>query len=561
MTAKYLKLWVFEMIKNDNLRSAGDEIEYTKEQLVEYAKCRQDIFYFAEKYYKTRNANTGSIDNIKLYQYQKKILKIFINPPKGKRNVIIMQPRQSGKTTVVGLYILHFLLFNVDKNAMILAQVEKTALEIMHKIKHAYELLPKWLQQGVTLDGWNSKSIKLENGCRAFCSTTSGVSSAGFTIDLLYLDEFALIPNSIASSFYASVYPTVAAVPDSKIIITSTPRGMNKFHDIWKKAVDGENNYYAFRVKWDEPPGRNQEWLDEQIATLGNRETQQEFLCNFLGSSLLLVDSSRLEKIKSAEPVTTWYGGLMDIFEMPIKGERYVVGVDSASGTGKDFSVIQVLRYTSDREVYQVASYRNDNIIPDDFAKIVISVSNFYNFCPIMAESNNGCGDRLCTTIFYEYDCDRLCNCDRKGLGVLATRKSKFDACMNLKRYFDNGWVNIRDQRTIYELSRFEENEGSMQTFSAASNEHDDSVTALYWALYYFMTTFFEGVSKASTTIENEFKVNIEIEDRGRDDDRPVFASSTYSAPRSYTDGSGMYRSNNDINNDMSFWKNFHNDF
>ena len=153
------------MIKNELLREAGENIEYTKKQILEFARCRQDIFYFAEKYFKTRNAKTGEVANIKLYPYQKKIINFFVNPPDNKRNIIIMQPRQSGKTTVVSLYILHFLLFNTDKTSMILAQVEKTALEIMEKIKKSYELLPKWLQQGVCLDGWNKKSIKLENGC------------------------------------------------------------------------------------------------------------------------------------------------------------------------------------------------------------------------------------------------------------------------------------------------------------------------------------------------------------------------------------------------------------
>lgn len=536
------------MVKNDNLRGVGEEIQYTKEQIIEYARCRQDIFYFAEKYYKVRNSKTGNIDNILLYKYQRKILQIFVNPPKGKRNVIIMQPRQSGKTTIVALYILHFMLFNMDKNVMILAQVEKTALEIMHKIKHSYELIPKWLQQGVMLDGWNSKSIKLENGCRAFCSTTSGVSSAGFTIDLLYLDEFALIPNNIASSFYASVYPTVAAVPDSKIIITSTPRGMNKFHDIWKKAIDGQNNYYAFRVKWDEPPNRDQKWLDEQIATFGNRETQQEFLCNFLGSSLLLVDASKLEKTLSMEPIETWYSGAMDIYERPMRGKRYVIGVDASSGTGKDFATANVLRYESDKEAVQVAVYRNDTVDPYTFAQIVISISDYYNRCPIMAESNNGCGDRLCQTIFYDLDCDRLVNCDKKGLGVLATRKSKFDSCMNLKRFFDNGWLTINDQRTLYELSRFEEKEGQVQTFAASSGEHDDAVTSLYWALYYFITPYYEGISLIENKVESKYRIGLEV-DGGKDVDgeRPIFTSNVNNYHvNNYYNGSGVYGNAND---------------
>lgn len=539
------------MIKNELLREAGEKIEYTRQQVMEYARCRQDIFYFAEKYYKTRNAKKGGIDNIKLYPYQKKIVSHFVNPPKGKRNIIIMQPRQSGKTTVVSLYILHFLLFNTDKTAMILAQVEKTALEIMEKIKKAYELLPKWLQQGVCLDGWNKKSFKLENGCRCFCSTTSGVSSAGFTIDLLYLDEFALIPNNLASDFYASVYPTVAAVPDSKIIITSTPRGLNMFHDIWKKAMSGENNFFAYKVEWNEPPIdgtrlRDSEWLAEQIATLGNQRVQSEFLCNFIGSTTTLVDSSKLERVPMWTPELTWYNGLMNIYETPVRGCNYVLGVDPSTGTGKDFSVVQVLKYDNDRQVKQVAVYRNDSIDPYVFAQVVISISDYYNKAPFMVENNGTSGDRLCNTIFYDLDCDRLVNCDKKGLGISSNRKTKFDACMTLKRYFDNGWLDIGDQQTIYELSRFEEKEGNAQTFAGPEGDHDDTVCALYWALYYFTTTQYDGISLAENKVDRKFKIKVNPEEP-EEDDAPVFASSNASPPRgNYYNGSGVYGGMND---------------
>lgn len=536
------------MIKNELLREAGENIEYNKKQILEFARCRQDIFYFAEKYFKTRNAKTGEVANIKLYPYQKKIINFFVNPPENKRNIIIMQPRQSGKTTVVSLYILHFLLFNTDKTSMILAQVEKTALEIMEKIKKSYELLPKWLQQGVCLDGWNKKSIKLENGCRCFCSTTSGVSSAGFTIDLLYLDEFALIPNNLANDFYASVYPTVTAVPGSKIIITSTPRGLNKFHDIWKSAKEGKNNFYAFKVEWNEPPAdggkpRDEVWLSEQIATLGNSTVQREFLCNFLGSSSTLVDTSRLERLNAKDPIQTWYNGLLSIYELPIRNSKYVIGVDSSSGTGKDFSVLQVLKYVSDREVSQVATYRNDSIDPYVFAQLVIAVSDFYNFCPIMAEYNNGCGETFCRTLFYDLDCERLVNCDKAGLGVLATKKSKFNACMNLRRYFDNGWVDIVDSQTIYELSRFEETNNA-QTFAATGEEHDDTVTSLYWALYYFNTEQYEGIQSGFSRATDKFKVDIELQDNKtvEEEDRPIFGSTgDVQTTDNWLNGSGMY--------------------
>lgn len=536
------------MIKNDLLREAHEKIHYTPAQIREYARCRQDIFYFAEKYYKTRNATSGGIDNIKLYAYQKKILSYFVNPPKGKQNIIIMQPRQSGKTTVVSLYILHFLLFNADKTAMILAQVERTALEIMEKIKKAYELLPKWLQQGVCLDGWNKKSIKLENGCRAFCSSTSGVSSAGFTIDLLYLDEFALISDNMSRSFWASVYPTVAAVPNSKIVITSTPRGLNLFHDIWKKATSGQNNFFAYRVQWNEPPAdggrrRDEEWLAEQYATLGHQHVQSEFLCNFIGSSNTLVDASRLERTLPKNPIHSYYNGLMSVYEHPRRGAKYIIGVDPATGTGNDFSAVQVLRYEAINRVYQVATYRYDAIAPYDFAKVVIAISTLYNNCPIMAERNNGCGEVFCNALYYDYECERLINCEKGGLGVLSTSKTKFSACMTLRKYFDNGWVELNDTTTISELSRYEEIKTNI--FSGPESDHDDMVTSLYWALYYFTIPEFDGEVSEKNVIEDEYKIKVSDEHRietDEDNEPPVFGSSSDINPyQNYFNGSGMY--------------------
>ena len=236
------------------LRRAGVSFRMSPEEQAEYIKCALDVHYFTETYCKVKTED-GSINNIKLREYQKEILDNFVN----SRFNILMASRQVGKTISASIFMLHTILFSNDKNIMIVANKGDTAVEIVDKIKSIYSLLPFFLKPGIKT--WNQKSLTFENGCRIKTSARSKTPAIGFTIDVLYLDEFAHIPSNIIEPYYTAAYPTVSAVQNSKIIITSTPNGMNLFHKLLTDAERPEgdplkNNYKPMRVYWHQVPGR-----------------------------------------------------------------------------------------------------------------------------------------------------------------------------------------------------------------------------------------------------------------------------------------------------------------
>jgi hypothetical protein len=236
------------------LRRAGVTFRMSGDEQQEYVRCALDVHYFVEKYCKVKRED-GSIGNILLRDYQKEILDNFVN----SRFNILMASRQVGKTISSAIFMLHKILFDNDKNIMIVANKGDTAVEIVDKIKSIYSLLPFFLKPGIKT--WNQKSLTFENGCRIKTSARTKTPAIGFTIDVLYLDEFAHIPSNIIEPYYTAAFPTTAAVQNSKIIITSTPNGMNLFHKLLTDAErpDGDpqkNNYKAMRVYWYQVPGR-----------------------------------------------------------------------------------------------------------------------------------------------------------------------------------------------------------------------------------------------------------------------------------------------------------------
>jgi hypothetical protein len=425
------------MARDTRLRSPGEQVKLTRLIIEEYIRCREDILYFAENYFYIVSIDEGR-HKIKLRHYQKKILKALMFPEKNKRNNIIAASRQIGKSTLMTIYALHYMLFNDDKTVAILANKEKTAKEILEKIKLAYAELPKWLQKGVLDDGWAAEKIKLENGTRVIASSTASSAIRGMSISLLLLDEFAFVPNNIADDFMSSVYPTISSGNTSKIIIVSTPNGLNHFYQIWKSSVRNENSFMPIKVSWKEIPGRTKKWADETIRDIGIQKFNQEYAVQFLGSSNTLIDPSFLERMTIEVPVDVKLGSLMSIYEPPRTKGMYICGVDSAKGTQGDYSVVQVIRIMNERDIKQVAIYRCNTIDPLSFAQVVISISQYYNNAYLMIESND-VGSQVANSIFYEHEYDYILNCDKKGLGILATRKSKLAGVMMLKRYIENG--------------------------------------------------------------------------------------------------------------------------
>lgn len=459
---------------NPSIKKAYIKINYSEEHILELIKCSEDVIYFAEKYVTIIDPDKGKTI-IKLREYQKRLLKHL----QENRFSVLLLSRQTGKSLCSAIYILWYSLFHADKVSAILANKEKIAKVIFDRVKLAYEKLPHWLQMGVV--EWNSLSIKLENGSSIFCSSTSSTAIRGATISgVLFLDEFAFLSNTIAEDFFSSVYPTIAASQDAKIIVVSTPNGLNHFHDLWRKAETGKNSFKPFKINWDEVPGRDKEWLEKVRKDLGELKTNQEILMRFIGSSKTLISPEILEKLDSISPQNIIDN--LRIYEDCVKNHTYVIGVDSSRGTGGDYSTCQILDLSIE-PIKQVAVYRNNTIGPRNFGKIVAKFGRMYNDAFLVVENNSeGClvTDTLWNEESYENIVDWGTN--KNEIGIRATSKSKTLALDVLKDLMESRKVEIVDQDTIYELSKFTEERPGI--FKGLDGENDDLVSALYWALF-----------------------------------------------------------------------------
>lgn len=493
--------------KDPCLRGAGETIVYTKEMIQEYIRCKEDIIYFAEHYFKIISSKGEHC--IELYEYQKRMLKAMVGGDGDPRPyVACVAARQIGKTTISTIFITHYLLFNELKNVAILANREKTAVEIINKVKMAYRGLPLWMQQGISdrYGGWTKTAFGLENGCKCVASSTAAAAIRGMTISLLFLDEFAFVPQEIADDFYTSVYPTVTRDPNAKIVIVSTPNGLNHFYDIYKGAVSNENNYRPIKVNWWEVPGQDDEWKKKIIRDMGPVKFNQEYNGKFLGSSSTLIDSDVLERINPKKPIATKYGDLMQIFEHPQIGKHhYILGIDSAGGTGGDYSIVQVLKVVSHTEIHQVATYASNMVSPHNFAEICIGISDYYLKANMMVE-NNEMGGQVADKIWYDFECDRILNTDPKGIGTRSTRKSKLIANMLTKRYIEEGWLKLNNAETVRQFGMYEE--VTPNVFRGPRTDHDDHVTSIIWGLYYMQTPYFEGdLTAVRRSINEVYKI------------------------------------------------------
>ena len=525
---------------NDGLRRIGEPVDYSevidtpegrRTKLNEWIRCAEDIIYFAEHYCWINTIDDGVV-LVKLRDYQKSLFKSLYDEQEERRHRIIMSSRQSGKTESMSIYVLHYILFHKEKTVAILANREKLALEILSSLKMKYERLPKFLQQGITTLGWTASKIELENGCKVITGATSMSSIRGYTIDRLILDEFAIVPQNIADNFFASVYPTVSSGKTSRIIITSTPLGMNLFYDIWQKATRKENDFVPIKIAYWEVPGRDEKWKKKMISDIGPVRFRQEFECAFLGSSQLLISPEYIERygVNYKEPIELRYNGAMQIFERPIKGAKYVLGVDSAAGNGGDHSVVQVLRIDSPTFIEQVAVYRANDVSYTAFGLIVKEISDMYNDAYIMLE-NNDIGAQVANYIWYELECDRLVNLIKHQLGIRSSSKSKVAACLNMKRLFELGYLILRDTNTINEISTFVEVRPNV--FKAQEGAHDDLVTSLMWGLYFLQTPYYED-ENSNATAET--------------------SSETEQKPQVNYDGLGKVFTSYDMNNDPNSW-------
>jgi hypothetical protein len=383
-----------EMFGGDpTLRGAGERFEYTEEMIRELIKCREDILYWAEKYFYIMTIDDGK-KLIGLWDFQKKLLKVILNPPDDKRHIIVLSARQMSKTTVTTIFLLHAAIFSKDETIGILANREATAIEILSRLQFAYSHLPIWMQRGVV--EWNKKSMRLENDVKIKAQATSHNSLRGEAISICVIDECGFVPEHTWEGFYSSVYPAISSGQRAKIIMVSTPNGLNHFYDFYKKATLGENDYYPVKINWNQHPKRDEKWKEMMIRDCGKQRFEVEFNNKFLGSTSTLCDPNALENLFPKEPVDiSKWSGAFQIFEYPQEGCQYILGVDPGKGTGGDYSVVQVLKLKAQHEIEQVAIYRSNYIKIESFANIIIGISDYYNSCEAMVESNV-VGELLC---------------------------------------------------------------------------------------------------------------------------------------------------------------------
>ena len=472
---------------NANLKAAGVTVEFTPENIQEYIKCSQDPIYFIENYCQIVTLDHG-LQFFKLYECQKKKVDVIHN----NRRVILMEGRQQGKTTTSAAYILWYTLFQANKNVAILANKATAAREVLDRYQTMYELLPQWMQQGVTT--WNKGDIELENGSKVFTAATGKSGIRGKSVNLLYVDEAAIIPNNVAEEFFTSVYPTISAGQTTKILLSSTPLGYNHFWKFWNDAENGRNGFVPLFIPYWEIPGRTEEWAAEQKAMLGELKYNQEVLCKFLGSSLTLVNADVIAKM-SIDPIIYSKDGL-DVYVKPQAGHTYCMVCDVAKGVGGDYSAFQVIDIT-ETPYRIVAKYRSSSISPLLYPNVIYKVGKDYNDAYALLEINSS--EQVAHILYTELEYENILFVNRytdgqvvgggfgggkTQLGVNTDKKVKRIGCHNFKALVEENKLLINDADTISEISTFIESKGS---YAADEGYHDDLVMPL--VLFGWLTT------------------------------------------------------------------------
>jgi hypothetical protein len=466
---------------NPNLKKANIAIEFTQEQILEFVKCQDDPVYFAKNYVKIVSLDEG-LTQFDPYHFQEKLINNF---HKNRFNICKM-PRQTGKSTTVVSYLLHYLIFNDSVNIGILANKAATARELLSRLAIAYENLPKWMQQGII--AWNKGNIELENGSKILAASTSASAVRGMSFNILFLDEFAFVPNHIADSFFASVYPTITSGKNTKVIIVSTPHGMNHFYRMWHDAERSKNEYVPTDVHWSEVPGRDDEWKKQTIANTSDQQFKIEFECEFLGSVDTLISPSKLKSFVYEDPIQRSAG--LDVYEASRENHDYILTVDVARGVGQDYSAFIVVDITTFPHNI-VAKYRNNDIKPMLFPNIIYEVAKNYNMAYILCEVND-IGDQVASLLHYDLEYQNVLMCSMRGragqivgqgfsgkktqLGVKMSKTVKKVGSLNLKAMIESDKLLFRDYEIIAELTTFISKHNS---FEAEEGCNDDLAMCL----------------------------------------------------------------------------------
>ena len=482
---------------NPNLKKANVQQTWTKEEVEEYAKCMKDPIYFIQQYIRIVSLDEGLIP-FNLYDFQKEMVGTFHN----NRFTICKLPRQSGKSTTIIAYLLHYVLFNPSVNVAILANKAATARDLLGRLQLAYENLPKWLQQGVM--SWNKGSLELENGSKILASSTSASAVRGGSYNIIFLDEFAYVPANVAEQFFSSVYPTISSGKTTKVMIVSTPHGMNMFYKLWNDAENERNSYIPIEVHWSEIPGRDLAWKEETIKNTSVSQFNTEFECEFLGSIDTLISPQKLRTMSYKNPTQSNAG--IDLYNKPESGRTYMLVADVSRGTKNDYSAFLVFD-VSEMPYRIVAKYRDNEIKPLLFPSKIYDVARAYNQAFVVIEVND-IGEQVATTLQYDLEYDNLVMASMRGragqilgggfsggraqLGVRTTKAVKKIGCSNLKQLIEDNKLIIEDLDIISELSTFIIKGSS---FAADDGCTDDLVACMFIFAWTTDQTYFKELT------------------------------------------------------------------
>ena len=493
------------------IKKAGETDRISKEEfeerIREIARCKRDIVYFAEKYFRIINLDTG-LTLIKLYPKQKELLRFFAN----ERRCITLAARQTGKTTTYTIYALWTLMFQCEKKIMLLANKADTALEILGRIKMAYEYLPPWLKPGVVV--LNKGEIIFSNKSAIKGFATASDAARGYSANIVICDEFSFVPNNIASKVFESIYPVLSSSKNSTMILVSTPNGAdpnNLYYSIWQKANRKESDknaegWKAFRIDWFDVPGRDEQWKNNTIASIGARRFAQEFGNEFLSnaSTKKLIDEDIIEKfrmklseykIKNVKPKTQRIISEKQdrLYEFQMwhefdKDRTYVASGDIAEGVGGDASVLQVWDVTDTKNITLVAKFSSNRVSLVEFAYVCSKILPLYGNPYLFAERNGlsaGMIDAL--RITYQYP-NIACESKNGEAGIYSHVSVKIKACLWARDMLttDGFGFRIYDKELIDEMSTFVKKDGKSDKtmYAAISPAHDDNIMSFVWMCY-----------------------------------------------------------------------------
>lgn len=467
---------------NEQLPAAQSTYSYTVDELREFVKCKEDPVYFIKNYVKIIHVDKGLVP-FEMWPFQENMVRNYHE----NRFNITMCSRQVGKSTTVIGYFLYYILFNVNVRVCISANKQKIAVDLLGRLKLAYENLPRFLQQGVRR--WARLEIELANGSVAFAAATSSSAVRGGSYNVLLLDEFAFVPENIANEFYASTFPTITSGKETKIIMVSTPNGMNLFHKFWMDAEQKNNDFKPLFVHWSEVPGRDEAWKLDTIRNIGGPEKfAQEYECSFLSTQYTLIRPDVLKSLVHKNPLTMSEDGYTEFFE-PEKDHNYIMLVDTASGQGLDYSTFVIADVT--QIPYRVvATYANNKISTIEFPQVLMHYAKRYHMPWLMVEVMDIGRDvafimwrdfeypRFMATMTEKRLGQRLVFNSRvqRHLGLRMTTGVKRSGCAVIKALVENKQLILNDYRIIQQLSAFVQ---SGSTYRAEVNHHDDLVMPL----------------------------------------------------------------------------------